>query len=250
MKIFVQHTDSTNRIAREEAAHGVPSGTVIWAEAQDSGRGQYGRSFASPPGGLYFSLVLRPHLAPELVSLITLVTGLACRDVLFEMYTVDARIKWPNDLYIGEKKVGGILCENSFDSGVIPQQPTVIIGVGLNMNSRLSDFPLDLQALVTTVCETTGETVPLEQALDRFTQKITEFVASLPEKLESLLDRWQNYDYLLHRPVSYINGTQTIYGTGQGIAVDGRYSILDESGNKHVIIGGQLRPAAKDKLLK
>ncbi|MGD9948798.1 MAG: biotin--[acetyl-CoA-carboxylase] ligase [Desulfobulbus sp.] len=250
MKNYVQQTDSTNRLAKEKAVSGVPSGTVIWAETQDSGRGQYGRSFASPVGGLYFSLILRPNLHPENLPIITLVTGLACKDVLYEVFEVEAKIKWPNDLYLGEKKVGGILCENFFDNRVIPVQPTVVIGVGININSRLCDFPEELQPLVTTVYERTQKKVNLEQVLDQFILKISEFVDALSSNRDSLLDRWRNYDYLLHKRLIYINGDQTILGSGLGLASDGRYRILDETGNEHTIIGGKLRPAETHDLNK
>lgn len=243
MKIYVRQTDSTNRIAKEKVASGIPGGTVIWAETQEGGRGQYGRAFASPRGGLYFSLILQPDLMPETLPLITLITGLACRDVLSEQFEVETRIKWPNDLYLGEKKVAGILCENFFDTRITPTKPTVIIGVGVNINSRLMDFPEELQPLVTTVHEWTGKTIHLEHALDCFVQKITNFVEGLPANTDSLLDRWRMYDYLLNRPLAYINGDQTISGSGLGIAADGRYGILDETGKEHAIIGGQLRPA-------
>ena len=242
MKIYLEQTDSTNRIAKEKAASGVPNRTVIWAGHQDAGRGQHGRSFASPAGGLYFSLILRPDFAPEHLPLITLITGLACRDVLFETWGVEAKIKWPNDLYIGKKKVGGILCENSFDTTVSPPQSTVIIGVGVNLNSRLNDFPLELRSLVTTVAEQTQCEMDSEAALDQFVEKIDQYVKGLPANRDSLLDRWQNYDYLMQRPVKYINGDRVVSGTGLGIGLDGRYCIRDEKGLTHSIIGGQLRP--------
>lgn len=243
MKIYVRQTDSTNRLAKEQVTSCAPAGTVIWAGMQEGGRGQYGRTFASPRGGLYFSLILQPDLMPETLPLITLVTGLACRDVLFEQCEVETRIKWPNDLYLGEKKVGGILCENFFDTRPTPMKPTVIIGVGVNINTRLRDFPEELQPLVTTLHERTGKTIDLEYALDCFIQKITTYVEGLPAKKDSLLDRWPIYDYLLNRPLVYINGDQKILGSGLGLAFDGRYRILDETGQEHAIIGGQLRPA-------
>lgn len=243
MKFFVRNTDSTNRVAREKAATGATTGLVVWAEEQASGRGQYGRVFASPIGGLYFSLLLRPTLEALDLPLITLVTGLACRDVLFEECGVGARIKWPNDLYLGDKKVGGILCESSFDSGVTPGQPTVVIGVGININSHLSAFPPELRSLVTTIVEETDKSHNIEACLDCCVEKITAYVQSLSTNREMLLDRWRNYDYLLHRPVQYINGDQTVYGSGLGLASDGRYRILEDSGRERAIIGGQLRPA-------
>ncbi len=243
MKIFVEHTESTNLVAKEQGRAGVPDGTVVWTESQHSGRGQYGRVFTSPKGGLYFSLILRPHLGAQDIPLITLVTGLACRDVLHETYAVDLKIKWPNDLYLNGRKVGGILCENSFDTRSTASWPMVVVGVGINVNSRLADFPSELHPILTTMLEETGQSVELEILLDRLQAQICALVDTLPNNRESLLDRWQNYDYLLHRPVKYLNGEQVLLGSGCGIEADGRYTIRDASGLPHTIIGGQLRPA-------
>nr|WP_320011381.1 biotin--[acetyl-CoA-carboxylase] ligase [uncultured Desulfobulbus sp.] len=242
MKIFLEETDSTNRIAKQEAAAGIESQSVIWAGQQQSGKGQYGRVFASPPGGLYFSLVLRPQLPPDALPLITLVTGLACRDVLHEACAAQAQIKWPNDLYLKGKKVGGILCENSMQTIGEKVQATVIIGVGLNINSKRSDFPPELHPLVTTIFTEGGMAFDLSALLDAVVKKICHFVDELAINRDSLLDRWQNYDYLLNKPLRYINGEQILHGTGKGLASDGRYQIVDAEGKMHAIIGGQLRP--------
>lgn len=240
--IHVQHTDSTNRLAKEKAALGAPSGTVIWAGTQASGRGQYGRVFASPLGGLYCSLILRPVLPLENLPLITLLTGLACRDLLAEQLQLEPMIKWPNDIYLGGRKVGGILCENFLDPVTDPPQATVIIGVGINLNSRLSDFPSELQPIVTTVYEHTGTEVVLKDFLALLVAQILFFVESLPSKCASLLDRWQHHDYLLHRSVEYTNGEVVMHGTGIGLAANGCYRIVDQHGNEQSIVGGQLRP--------
>ncbi|MBM9614273.1 biotin--[acetyl-CoA-carboxylase] ligase [Desulfobulbus rhabdoformis] len=242
MKIQLEQTDSTNRVAKERAAEGAEEQTVIWALQQQSGQGQYGRVFASPLGGLYFSLILRPQLPFEALPLITLATGLACRDVLSEVCSVHAQIKWPNDLYVDGKKVGGILCENSIDARQGECTATVIIGVGLNINSQVTDFPRELHSIVTTVLDATGRKVELEALLEQLIKKIGTFVDELAINRDSLLDRWQNYDYLLNRSLRYINGEQIILGTGRGLAPDGRYRIVDASGAPHAIIGGQLRP--------
>ena len=244
MRIHVTQTDSTNRIAKERLAQGLPSGTVVWAERQNGGKGQYGRSFASPTGGLYFSLVLEPDLPATDLSLITLATGLACRDVLKEHCKVEPMIKWPNDLYLGAKKVGGILCEHIFDTTRVVPVSTVIIGVGLNVNSSLNDFPEDLHPLLTTIYDQTGAQTSLEQLLDQCVTRIQHLVGTLGSDKQSVLYRWQDYDYLLEKPLRYVNGAETVLGTGKGIAPDGRYQLADQSGQIRLVLGGQLRPEA------
>ncbi|WP_448873100.1 biotin--[acetyl-CoA-carboxylase] ligase [Desulfobulbus propionicus] len=243
MRIHVPQTDSTNRIAKVMGAQGVPSGTVIWAECQSGGKGQYGRSFASPKGGLYFSLLLHPDLSGSDLSLITLAAGLACRDVLSDHCKVETMIKWPNDLYLAGKKVAGILCENFFDTSRTPPVATVIIGVGMNINSSLHDFPVELHALVTTVYEQTKKLSSLESLLVQSVTHIQHVVETLRNDRNAVLNRWQGYDYLFDKPLRYEHGSETVFGTGKGIASDGRYQLVDHCGEMRLVLGGQLRPA-------
>jgi len=241
MIIFYDQIDSTNRIAKELAAEGKPSGTVVRAAVQSAGRGQYGRSFSSPLGGLYFSLLLVPDLPIETLPLITLATGLACRDVLHRDFNLHPLIKWPNDLYLDGKKVAGILCENVLIPGV---PATVIIGVGLNVNNTIEDFAVELQPIITTLFEFLHRTVELAPLLIRLTQAITGQVERLRYDQASLLAEWQQFDFLFQKPVVHGQEGETLHGIGQGVSSRGLYRILDENGVEHQLIGGQLRPRA------
>lgn len=241
MIYFHEHTDSTNRIAKEMVAEGAPPGTVVVAASQSAGRGQYGRAFNSPVGGLYFSIVAEPLLPPERISLVTLATGLACRNVLHERFQVDARIKWPNDLYLQGKKVAGILCEHLGVPGQHSKGVRVIIGVGLNVNSRLEQFDPDVQPLVTTLFEQTGKAMELSPLLDELLRAIMSCVERLSAEREGVLEEWQRYDMLREQPVTYTNQNMTIEGVGLGITQDGLYCIRDETNHEHTVVGGQLR---------
>lgn len=242
MRIHLSQTDSTNRVAKEEAIKGAASGTVVRADSQVAGKGQYGRSFVSPTGGLYFSLILRPALSPDCLPLITLATGLACRDALAHHFNVDIQLKWPNDLFLQGKKLGGILCETLFESHLSPGQATVIIGVGINCQGGKADFPEELQPLVTTLGEEYCGPIDLPALLEILVTEIQATVLLLPSERSSLLDRWQKYDYLLGQPLRYRNGAESFTGIGKGIGNDGCYRLVDAQGSEHAIIGGQLRP--------
>lgn len=242
MRLHLQQTDSTNRVAREQAVAGAASGSLVWADSQNAGKGQYGRSFASPLGGLYFSLILRPDLPSERLPLITLATGLACRDVLSRHYNLDTQLKWPNDLFLHGKKVGGILCESFFAGQAVPPQATIIIGVGINCNGTSEDFPGELQPLVTTIAQTIQTPIAVVDLLEWLVEAIEAAVLLLGHKDCVMLDRWQDYDYLFEQPLRYSNGSDEIFGVGRGINQDGRYRMVDKQGKEHIIVGGQLRP--------
>jgi len=138
---------STNDVAREMALRGAPEGTAVVAEEQTAGRGTKGRSWHSPRGkGLYVSLVLRPEAAE--ITLLPLAAGLAAREAVERSHGLSARLRWPNDILWEGKKLGGILCE----SGFLGNRPEyVILGVGLNVDHDLDDFPEDIRALAVSV---------------------------------------------------------------------------------------------------
>ena len=130
--------ESTNATAFELARDGAFAGEVVVAEAQTAGKGRRGRTWVSPPGkNLYFSAVLRPELPPQRASELTLVAAVALAETLREA-GVAAQIKWPNDVQIDGKKVAGILTELSADTERVH---FVILGVGVNLNADLEDFP-------------------------------------------------------------------------------------------------------------
>ena len=239
---FFDQTDSTNRVAKELAAEGKPAGTVIRAACQSAGRGQHGRTFSSPIGGLYFSLLLEPHLSPETLPLITLATGLACRTVLRRQYGLHPLIKWPNDLYLEGKKVAGILCENLFYPRAGAPSAKVIIGVGLNANTTATDYDVEIQPIITTLFDHLQRNIDLDDLLVRLVEFITVNVERLGTDRDGVLSEWQQYDFLYRKQLIYLHEATRLTGLGYGVTPEGLYRIIDGSGREHRIIGGQLRP--------
>lgn len=243
MIIHYDQLDSTNRMAKELVTTGqATAGTVIRAAMQSAGKGQYGRSFASPPGGLYFSLILCPDLPRERLPLITLATGLACRSVIQTLYGLQPQIKWPNDLYLGRQKLAGILCEQITTGTGAQAVATVIIGVGLNGNSCPSAFAAELSPLLTTLRTHLQQEVDLDILLSHLLAAITTTVAMLADTPDEVLGQWQQYDYLFNQPVLHTSGSARIEGIGKGITSQGHYRIVDHLGADHVVLGGWLRP--------
>lgn len=136
--VFLEETDSTNRVAKELARQGAPHGTAVLAERQTAGRGRLGRAFFSPEGGLYLSVILRPQCKPEDLALMTPMAAVAVCRALEQICGISPGIKWVNDLYLGGKKLCGILCEGCGDA--------VIVGIGLNLYTPEGGFPADIPA--------------------------------------------------------------------------------------------------------
>ncbi|MEU0516828.1 biotin--[acetyl-CoA-carboxylase] ligase [Streptosporangium sp. NPDC006007] len=131
----VGRTGSTNADLAQAARDGARQGAVVVAEAQSAGRGRLGRTWSAPPrSGLMFSVLLRPEPPPGRQGWLPLLVGLAAVSAVREVAEVDARLKWPNDLLAGERKLAGVLAER-IDSAVI-------VGVGLNVSVRADELPV------------------------------------------------------------------------------------------------------------
>jgi BirA family biotin operon repressor/biotin-[acetyl-CoA-carboxylase] ligase len=140
-----EEVPSTNDLAAVMAEQGAAEGYVVAANAQTSGRGRLGRSWASPPGaGLYVSAILRP--APGVVPMITIAAGVAIADGVRAATGLSSRLKWPNDVYVGPRKLAGILAEAG-GSGAGVQH--VIVGFGINLLTAA--YPPDVAVRATSI---------------------------------------------------------------------------------------------------
>lgn len=138
-------TSSTNELAKKLALSGAKHGTVIIAEEQTKGKGRMGRTFYSPPNtGIYMSIILRPNLTPLDSILVTTSSSVLICDAIYKVTGIDCQIKWINDIYINNKKVGGILIETSsnFKSENIDY---LILGIGINLTTPKNGFPNEIK---------------------------------------------------------------------------------------------------------
>ncbi len=143
LQIFETLT-STNQTLWELLQQGTQPGTVAIAHQQQNGRGQWGRQWQSPPGGLYLSLALAPNIAAEDSPQLTLCSAWGIAAALRE-YDIPVRLKWPNDLVIGDRKLGGILTETRVQQGKVSQ---AVVGVGINWRNPVPDTGINLQTVL------------------------------------------------------------------------------------------------------
>jgi len=162
--IRLDRCESTMDAARVLAEEGAEDGTVVVADEQTSGRGTKGRLWISPPRvGLYMTYILKPGEEEALdLALLPLASGLAGQEALLALGVAEARLKWPNDLVAGRRKLGGILCESVFRNA---RPSFALIGVGLNLNQTEKDFPPELRPEATSVRIRTGREIDRDAAL-------------------------------------------------------------------------------------
>jgi BirA family biotin operon repressor/biotin-[acetyl-CoA-carboxylase] ligase len=158
--VYYSSVGSTQDVARQEAAAGAPEGTIVLADEQTAGRGRLGRSWASPPGtNIYVTLVLRPSL--EVLRRLSIVAPLAVSLAIEERTGLRAGIKWPNDVWIGERKVAGILIESELVEGRVLFS---LVGIGLNVNMDVAAIP-EIADIATSLRHELGREVSREDVL-------------------------------------------------------------------------------------
>ncbi len=151
---FHEDLDSTNLRVRELGYSGSAEGTLVATERQTAGRGRRGRNWHSPSGrNLYFSVLLRPALAPETTSLITLAAGLGAVKAIERLTGFRASLKWPNDLLWGQRKLAGILTELEMRGS---RPDFAVLGMGVNVNIARSEMPAELADTAGSLLEATG----------------------------------------------------------------------------------------------
>ena len=165
---------STNREAAGRAAQGAAEGLCIVAAEQTAGRGRLQRQWISPKdAGLYFSIVLRPRFEQASWPLLTLMAAVAVHDALHEACAFETDIKWPNDILAGEKKLCGILAETVETS----LGRAVVVGIGINLTNL--SFPVELEAVATSVETCTGRPPDLEVVLDALLRSLAKHYEAL-----------------------------------------------------------------------
>ena len=226
----VRETPSTMDLARAAAAEGAPHGTLILAEAQTAGRGRRGRGFFSPPGGsLYVTLILRP--SREAYARLPLAVPLAvCRACAAE--GVDARIKWPNDVWVGERKLSGMLIDGETGPGGL----TAYAGIGLNVNADPTADPA-LRDTAASLSRELGREVAREPLLARICDEL-EAALALPEA--ELLEAYRALSLVLGRCVTVEEADGAYAARAVAIAPDGALVVEREGGERLAVLAADV----------
>ena len=230
--LWYAEVGSTNDIAATFADRGEPEGTVVIADAQSTGRGRHGRTWASPPGaGLYMSIVMRP--APHAVSLLTIAAGVALADGIQAATGLHPHLKWPNDVYVGGRKLAGILAE----AGTSKDGPHVVLGCGVNLMPAA--YPPDVAARATSIESELGR--PIDRGL-----LLVECLAALHVRYRELqsrasaavIARWRDRAVsTFGRRVEWDVAGVTRHGVAEDIDETGALLVRDGAARARVISG-------------
>jgi BirA family transcriptional regulator, biotin operon repressor / biotin---[acetyl-CoA-carboxylase] ligase len=229
---------STQERARELAHAGTPHGTLVIAEVQTGGRGRLGRSWGSPKGGLWMSLVLRPRFAANLASRVTQTAAVGVAKALWET-GVEARIKWPNDLLAGGKKICGILAESSAktDKESVEERRLDYVILGVGMNANLDPEELDVpDREVTTVRSELGRDVDLLELLRALLSNLDAELGRI-EDFGAILEDWRNLNCTLGEKVRVRRFGDTIEGRAVDLSPEGALLLSTRAGTLELFEG-------------
>ncbi|MCJ8011051.1 biotin--[acetyl-CoA-carboxylase] ligase [Paenibacillus sp. KQZ6P-2] len=230
---MIESTVSTQEEARMLAEEGAPEGTLVIAEEQTGGKGRMGRKWYSPKGkGIWMSLVLRPEQPMHYMPQLTLLTGVAVCRAVRKVSSVEAGLKWPNDLLVNGRKICGILLESAAEDEYVRY---CIAGIGISVNLDPEDYPEELAGVATSLKIESGEQV------ERAT-----LIASVLEEFENLYGLYQQEGFgpiaSLWEALSVTLGKPVTVNTARGL-VEGTAAKLDQTGALLMDIGdGQLVP--------
>jgi BirA family biotin operon repressor/biotin-[acetyl-CoA-carboxylase] ligase len=235
--VIFEETDSTNVLAASLAARDAPHGTVVVAKSQSAGKGRWGRRWESTEGGLYLSIVVRPGPQSPL-GILPLTTAVAVAEALGASFGIACELRWPNDLYHGGRKLGGILCETSFAGD---RCEFAIVGIGVNVNQRPEEFTKEVSQRAISLSTILGRSLdPLEVALaivpvlEKWWER---------ESVPSVLHRWRE----LAGPIEGLRVQVTLregspyLASIAGLADDGGLEVRLEDGSSRVLRSDEVR---------
>ncbi len=231
---------STNDLARSLAASGAAEGTVIVAEQQTAGRGRLGRSWASPPGGLWLSVLLRPDLPLGQTPLVGLAASTAAAAAIEETTGLRPRVKWPNDVLIDGRKVAGLLLEaGPLQAG--SGAAWLIVGIGINANVPLEALPSRPLYPATSLAAALGRPVDRGRLMRTLLRRLDRDYAELRERGEAAaLDRWRTLSATLGRVVRVATSSAAIEGLAYDVDGTGALLVRTRDGAEQRIVAGEV----------
>lgn len=236
--LYFDTIDSTNTKAQELAEKGYPSGTLVVADKQESGKGRRGRSWVSPSGtGIFMTLMLKPDINPNNASMLTLVAALAVAKAITSVTGEEALIKWPNDIVVNSKKVCGILTEMNAQFDYINN---IVVGIGINVHNE--SFPEEISQMASSLMIEAGgkrfhRAQIIAETMSYFEQYYDTFL-----KTQDLSALVREYDELLvnrNKSVRVLDPKEPFDGKAMGITPKGEL-IVDTWESRKLVSSGEV----------
>ncbi len=230
---------STNTLLMESEEYLQNHGLVAIARHQTAGRGRLGRSWQSRPDSqLQFSAVLHPGIPREQAPLFSLAAGLAVAEALERALALRPTLKWPNDVYLGSRKVCGILTELSAGPA---GEPRLVVGIGINCRGAPDDFPPEVREVLTTLAHETGRPVDMEAVFGEVLERLQAGFDRLNAgDRAGVLADWSARAPMGGLPLKYPTADGPRHGKALGLSDEGYLLIETAEGARHVHVSGEI----------
>ena len=236
-------TDSTNDLATQLGRQGTPGGLAIFAEHQTAGRGRFGRRWASASHrGLWFSLLLRPAFPQAEWARLTTWAAVSVAAAIEASIGAKAAIKWPNDVFLGGKKVAGILAESGSD---VTGQPFAVVGIGVNVNHEPDDFPAELRVTAGSLRETTGELLDRTALAAAILRALDTRLPFLSDDFPAIIAEAAARSFLLGRWIELRAGEISAEGFAEQLDENGHLLLRHADGTLGRFIAGEVTVIAR-----
>lgn len=238
--IYLESVASTNTFAKKAAEEPFQEGTVIIADEQSAGRGRLGRLWVSPKGkGIWMSIMLKPDILPSDAPKLTIAAAYAVSKALLRCCQLDARIKWPNDIVAGGKKLCGILTEMSAEADEIKH---VIIGIGINANMEYEDFGTEISSIATSIRLEKGSAVSRKSVAAAVLNELEEVyeVFAREGSIKPFLEEYKSKSAVLGKMIRVISKKEEIIGLAKDISEEGHLLVKLEDGTIKEILSGEV----------
>lgn len=245
--IFKEKVSSTNTVVMSLADKGEEEGLVIIADGQTSGRGRLGRTWHSPAGkNIYMSLLLRPYILAADAPILTFLSAVSACEALREHTGMDVRVKWPNDIFLSKKKLGGILIDTKLGKGLVN---TVAAGIGINVNMRERDMPFEIKGTATSLKIASGRDFDRHTIIFSILEHFAGWYGTgvnqdtrriAPDTRVALIRRWKAFDILLGADIIVTTPTSVLRGRAVDIEENGMLLMKTDKGRLERIHTGDV----------
>ncbi len=233
--IYFDEIDSTNNYAKKLALQGAEDGTVVVADCQTAGKGRLGRTFISPKGiSVYLSMIIRRSISTESLGLITPCAAVATARAIDRICGTKAKIKWVNDIFLGGKKICGILTEAGLTAAGTPDY--AVVGIGVNVLSVKNIFPEELKQLATSISDETGKDFSRPEIAAEIIKELSLLLPGL-EKAE-FISEYRERSCIIGREVE-VTKQGNRPAKAVGISDNGGLIVQYEDGSREVLTTGE-----------
>ncbi len=234
---YFSETGSTNDEAFSLGLDGAPEGTVVIADSQNKGKGRMQRVWHSPSGAnIYTSVILKPQIPLSKASQIPITAGVTVAEIINYYCPDKARLKWPNDVLIGEKKICGILTQVKMKANAID---FIVLGIGINVNLSREQFPQDIKKIATSLAIETGYKISrLELIISLYENLVKCYKQLQQEGFGQIKEKWLSLTPMIGRRVQVMFKDEMIEGKAAGLDEDGSLILFTDENKKVKVSAG------------